>query len=283
MMEELSSGSSDYAASTWIAWFLSTKGNEYFCELDEDYILDRFNLTGLNTEVQHYMHALDLITDALDEHLGDEQREQIEAQARILYGLVHARYILTTRGLAKMLEKYKRADFGRCPRVLCSQQPLLPVGLSDLPYQNPVKLYCPRCEDLYSPKSSRHASIDGAFFGTTFPHMLLMVYPHMIPVKTTSLPQTPTSANAPKQAYGGVSADALHQRALALEQQNQLLSPSEDVSSESGANGNTRPFADSAPRPSTAQGAPAVPHVERLIPRIFGFPVETATQSNCTD
>ena len=64
-VEELSSGSSDYAASTWIAWFLSTKGNEYFCEIDEDYILDRFNLTGLNTEVQHYTYALDLITDAL--------------------------------------------------------------------------------------------------------------------------------------------------------------------------------------------------------------------------
>lgn len=65
LVEELSSGSSDYAASTWIAWFLSTKGNEYFCEIDEDYILDRFNLTGLNTEVQHYTYALDLITDAL--------------------------------------------------------------------------------------------------------------------------------------------------------------------------------------------------------------------------
>ena len=64
-MEELSSGSSDYAANTWIAWFLSTKGNEYFCEVDEEYILDRFNLTGLNAEVQHYPQALDVLTDAL--------------------------------------------------------------------------------------------------------------------------------------------------------------------------------------------------------------------------
>lgn len=102
-MDELSSGSSDYAASTWIAWFLSTKGNEYFCEIDEDYILDRFNLTGLNSEVHHYLYALDLITDALDENISDSNRDQIETQARILYGLIHARYVVTTRGLAKMV------------------------------------------------------------------------------------------------------------------------------------------------------------------------------------
>jgi casein kinase II subunit beta len=49
----------------WISWFLSSKGNEYFCEVDEDFILDRFNLTGLNNEVANYAQALDLITDQL--------------------------------------------------------------------------------------------------------------------------------------------------------------------------------------------------------------------------
>ena len=83
----------------------------------------------------------------------------------------------------EQLEKYKKADFGRCPRVLCQSQPLLPVGLSDIPYEKSVKLYCGRCEDIYSPKSSRHGSIDGAYFGTSFPHMLFLVYPNMIPTK----------------------------------------------------------------------------------------------------
>ena len=32
-------------------------------------------------------------------------REQIEKSARHLYGLVHARYIVTTRGLAKMVSQ----------------------------------------------------------------------------------------------------------------------------------------------------------------------------------
>ena len=79
--------------------------------------------------------------------------------------------------------KHRNGDFGRCPRVYCYQQPLLPVGLSDIPYQKAVKLYCPRCEDIYSPKSNRHGSIDGAYFGTTFPHMFLMAFPSAIPSK----------------------------------------------------------------------------------------------------
>ncbi|KAA1467203.1 hypothetical protein DENSPDRAFT_862876 [Dentipellis sp. KUC8613] len=179
MNERVSSG-----PCSWIAWFLSSKGNEYFCEVEEDYILDRFNLTGLNTEVQNYAQALDLITDNLEDDFQDELRGSLDVQARLLYGLIHARWIVTARGLQKMLEKYKKADFGRCPRVMCQSQPLLPVGLTDLPYEKSVKLYCGRCEDIYSPKSSRHGSIDGAYFGTSFPHLLFLVYPNLIPPKS---------------------------------------------------------------------------------------------------
>jgi casein kinase II subunit beta len=69
-VDELSSGSDSDYANSWIAWFLSTKGNEYFCEVDEEYILDRFNLTGLSGEVHHYSQALDLITDSMGAYLG---------------------------------------------------------------------------------------------------------------------------------------------------------------------------------------------------------------------
>ncbi|OMH84264.1 Casein kinase II subunit beta [Zancudomyces culisetae] len=170
----------------WVEWFLNTKGNEFFCEIDDEYILDRFNLTGLHAEVAHYQQAFDLITDQLDEDsFDDEQSKILDRSAKHLYGLIHARFIITTRGLIKMVEKYKRGDFGRCPRVYCNQQNLLPVGITDVPNEVSVKLYCCRCEDIYHPKSSRHCSIDGAYFGTSFPHMLLQAYPSLKPPPLT--------------------------------------------------------------------------------------------------
>ena len=58
------------------------------------------------------------------------------------------------------------------------------MGLCDVPNLKPVKLYCARCEDMYNPKSSRHATIDGAYFGTSFHNIIFQVYPTLIPSKS---------------------------------------------------------------------------------------------------
>jgi casein kinase II subunit beta len=92
---------------------------------------------------------------------------------------------LLTALIVAQVEKYKKADFGKCPRVMCDHHPLLPMGQSDLANVKTVKLYCSKCEDIYNPKSSRHASIDGAYFGTSFHNILFQVYPTLISVKST--------------------------------------------------------------------------------------------------
>jgi casein kinase II subunit beta len=52
-------------------------------------------------------------------------------QARELYGLLHSRYIMTSRGLAMIREKFLNGVYGHCPRILCNKQNLLPLGLSE--------------------------------------------------------------------------------------------------------------------------------------------------------
>ncbi|CAN6229058.1 unnamed protein product [Urochloa humidicola] len=184
--EESDVSGSDGEDTSWISWFCRLRGNEFFCEVDEDYIQDDFNLCGLSNQVPYYDYALDLILDVESSHgdmFTEEQNELIESAAEMLYGLIHVRYIITSKGLAAMLDKYKSVDFGRCPRVNCSGQPCLPVGQSDIPRSSTVKIYCPRCEDIYTPRSKYLSNIDGTYFGTTFPHLFLMTYPHLKPQK----------------------------------------------------------------------------------------------------
>ncbi|CCH58741.1 hypothetical protein TBLA_0A09570 [Henningerozyma blattae CBS 6284] len=186
--------SSDYV-EMWIDLFLGRKGSEYFCDIDPDYITDRFNLINLQKTVPKFTQVIQYIVDELDEtvleSMSHSRLEQLENDARKLYGLIHARYIITIKGLQKMLQKYRDADFGRCPRVFCNSQPLLPVGLHDVPGIDSVRLYCPACEDLYNPKSSRHSTIDGAYFGTSFPGMFLQAFPEIVP-------RHPTKTYVPK-------------------------------------------------------------------------------------
>ena len=73
-----------------------------------------------------------------------------------------------------MREKYLTARFGKCPKVLCENQPVLPIGMSEELKISRVKVFCPRCEDVYIPKR-KCQDIDGAYFGCSFPHVLLSV------------------------------------------------------------------------------------------------------------
>lgn len=206
--------SSSQVAESWISSFCGLLGHEYFAEVSEDFIEDDFNLTGLQSQVPMYKEALELILDVEpeedeedeeeeeddedeDEMLGDDQRpagyrradrrhmrmssdlSMIESSAELLYGLIHQRYITSRPGIQQMLEKYELGHFGHCPRVHCHGSKVLPVGCSDTPGQDTVKLFCPSCLDIYTPPNSRFQTVDGAFFGTTFGCLFFMTFPEL--------------------------------------------------------------------------------------------------------
>lgn len=188
--------SSTDSTVSWITWFHHLKGNEYFCPVDEAFLFDKFNLTGLPLDTPLFRKAYDIIIDEygidfitqrfLDEDDSDERLELDKAACHI-YGLIHARFILTSAGLAKMNEKYAKAEFGTCPRFFCQNHKLLPVGLTDIPAKSGVKLFCCSCNDVYNPKSLKHNAIDGSYFGTTFPHLFVKTYPAAAPDPATPL------------------------------------------------------------------------------------------------
>lgn len=86
--EETSVTSASVDEIPWITWFLGLRGNDFFCAIDDDYIGDDFNLTGLSSMVPCYENALEMITD-IDVSLGTELRDLIQLTfcliLRILY------------------------------------------------------------------------------------------------------------------------------------------------------------------------------------------------------
>jgi casein kinase II subunit beta len=198
---------------SWISSFCQLLGHEYFAEVSEEFIEDDFNLTGLQPQVAMSKEALEMILDVEPEDDDDEEEEEeedddnesglgdgqerlgrtagdrkhhnrmasdlsvIESSAEMLYGLIHQRFICSRAGIQQMSEKYELGHFGCCPRTHCDQARTLPVGLSDIPGEDVVKLFCPSCLDVYVPPNSRFQTVDGAFFGRTFGALFLLTFP----------------------------------------------------------------------------------------------------------
>ncbi|PPQ94029.1 hypothetical protein CVT25_009877 [Psilocybe cyanescens] len=251
IMEEAEDQEDGYTSSTptstltWISWFCSLPGHEYFCEVTEDFIEDDFNLTGLNTMVPFWKEAMEMVLDVEP----DEDTSKIpdvsivESSAEMLYGLVHQRYILTRVGLQAMAEKYESGVFGTCPRVYCVGCNVVPCGRVDIPGNDTVKLFCPNCNDIYVPPSSRFQGVDGAFFGTTFAHLFFQTYRELAPAPFWKAPSVGGSPLSPRSV--------------------------------SGSNGSrTSPFVNPNPHGGQKRAAGYV-----YVPRIYGFKVSERAKS----
>lgn len=111
---------------------------------------------------------------------------EYQSNAKILYGLLHARFIKDARGMLQMVAKYNNKDFGVCPRSYCDLNPVLPCGLYDEYDKDNVRLYCANCNDIYLPTKQMFKKLDGAYFGTAFPHLLFLNVPKLLKPKNNS-------------------------------------------------------------------------------------------------
>jgi len=294
--------SSSQGGESWISSFCGLLGHEYFAEVSEDFIEDDFNLTGLQSQVPMYKEALEMILDVEPEDEDDEDEEEdeedddddgmlgdergagyrrsgdrrhlrmgsdlsvIESSAELLYGLIHQRYITSRPGIQQMLEKYEMGHFGHCPRVYCNSAKVLPVGSSDTPGVETVKLFCPSCLDIYTPPNSRFQTVDGAFFGTTFGCLFFMTFPELDI-------STPRASDGTAQLVQGNGSDNRNNADV------DGASNSRTASSASVPVTPTPSKAISPPQPSSINGvsvsslAPGLGTGNIYEPRIYGFRV----------
>eukprot|EP01155_Anaeramoeba_flamelloides_P036426 Anaeramoba_flamelloidesc24853_g1_i2.p1 GENE.c24853_g1_i2~~c24853_g1_i2.p1 ORF type:complete len:132 (+),score=21.84 c24853_g1_i2:21-416(+) len=100
-------GSSEKEEKTWVRWFLSLERNDILTEVRPYFLEDNFNYTGLSNYVPSYSLALRTIRTleiSDKEILTQEQEELIQGAAKLLYGLIHARWIVTPHGAKNMVK-----------------------------------------------------------------------------------------------------------------------------------------------------------------------------------
>ena len=76
--------------------------------------------------------------------------------------------------------------FGICPRLLCDKQEVVPIGMDEELSISRVKVYCPKCEDVYLPRM-KFVDIDGAYFGKSFPIIFFQTFPELVPDEAKKL------------------------------------------------------------------------------------------------
>lgn len=168
-------------AVSWRTWLLTQDIGRYFVEIDDSFLSDPFNWYGLPQKVAHFHLALELIRSRYIEPSAYpvDWPATLNDHAATLYGVLHARYLMTREGRVRMRQKYEICDFERCPRTLCRGIKCIPMGICDSVGKAGMKLFCPNCHEMYEARKT--AAVDGAFFGTSWVYPFLKQYSEIVP------------------------------------------------------------------------------------------------------
>ena len=164
------------STTRWVRNFLLTRPKDTLLPIPQEYLSDGFNLVQLAPIVERIVRmeggyvppavqttdSFPLFKAALRLILSNDDgptSPPVQRAAEVLYTLVHARYVISPRGLDTVRRVLRRPDgtvnpvFGRCPRMNCRGMPVLPWGDSDnFDPRNSVmtraKRYCPCCGEV---------------------------------------------------------------------------------------------------------------------------------------
>lgn len=166
----------------WIDSYLSSAKGKILAKIDEEFIENTFNITGLKPKIKYFTPAYELIkrNTTVSAH-GKIDQKRIEADSELLYGLIHARFLLTKNGMQQMYEKYQKKLFQECPRVYCKDVQCIPYGISEEIGVEKIKMFCPSCQDIYEVEDNDIKDLDGSCYGPSWVHMFLQKYPSIIP------------------------------------------------------------------------------------------------------
>ena len=166
--------------STWLESLYQNPHFDVLVQVPIEYIQEQIKDENLLKLLPLRDPAIKLLVN--NEIINRESQAIIEQSALLLYGLIHARYILTEKGKHAIFMKYLKNNFASCPRSLCHGCECLPYGISSKPGVQGMKWFCPNCGDVYTPtKAEKNAMMDGAYFGPKYIIQLLNEHPDIIP------------------------------------------------------------------------------------------------------
>ena len=169
---------------SFINWLLQEPAGQFFVRVDDHFIQEHANDADIAPAIGSVEGTLKLLLAGRPGDAGTEK-------ARLLYGLLHRKYLLTEEGARQMIARQQAGHFPPCRRVFCHKHTCLPMGLSDKAGSDMV-LFCPNCSDVYAHNAG--VAIDGSFFGSEWIH-------HLVRNHSEIIPKTPPEVYEPR-VYG---------------------------------------------------------------------------------
>ncbi|KAH0791211.1 Casein kinase II subunit beta [Histomonas meleagridis] len=163
----------------WVKNFLSFPSSYVFVDVEVAFLKEFLeNFTTANSLITDLEEAKNLILTSTEEEV-QSAPQPIQFQAEILYGLAHAKYLHTPEGQEKMISKQKNKIFMHCPRLSCERTICFPCGVSDIPQELTIKMYCPNCHEIYNVSDELISKIDGAYFGLNWLESVCQSHPEL--------------------------------------------------------------------------------------------------------